>query len=213
MGIVENDTGASRAFADERAMEAVRMRSADALAELFGRHRTAATRVAERVTRNRAMAEEVVQEVFLAIWRNPATFRAERGSFVRWLTSSVRNRAIDAVRHEESHRRRLHDLFERDALSDAAVSGVEETLMETLARDERSRRVRMALAVLPPEQRRVLELAHLHGRSVAWIADAERTPIGTVKSRARLGASRMRALISGFEAEQEVEDGRVLVAV
>jgi RNA polymerase sigma-70 factor (ECF subfamily) len=214
MDISEKDTGASSALAEEHVLHAVRAGSAETLAELFARHRITATRAAERITRNRAMAEEVVQEVFLAIWRNPEKYRPERGPFLQWLTSFVRNRAIDAVRHEESHRRRLRELMERGAVSDPAHPGVDETVFTALNRRERRRRVRLALAALPNEQRRVLELAHLEGRSMAWIADAERTPIGTVKGRARLGAAKMRAVLRGLEAAEDgSEGGRVPVAV
>jgi RNA polymerase sigma factor (sigma-70 family) len=161
----------------------------DAFRRLFGRHGPTATALARRVVRQPHLAEEIVQEAFLSVWRDPAGFDADRGSVRAWLLGMVHHRAVDMVRREESQRRRAEEMVAglRDETADHA-----DDVVEDLARPEERRLVRSALEGLPAEQREVLELMYFDGLSQSQVAERTGQPLGTVKSRALLGMRRMR---------------------
>ncbi len=165
-----------------------------ALAELYDRYHLLAFSLALRVLRDRARAEDVVQDAFLAIWRKAPLFAATRGSVKTWLAAIVRNRAIDVVRA-----RRESDADDEAvllALRDSAP-GVEEQVTASLDRHT----VRAAMEELPAEQRRVVEMAYFEGFSHSEIAELTGLPLGTVKGRIRLAMQRMRGelLARGFD--------------
>jgi RNA polymerase sigma factor (sigma-70 family) len=163
---------------------------------LFGRYAPAAKSLAVRVVRQPQLAEEIVQEAFLAVWRSPDGFDPERGSVKAWLMGMVHHRAVDAVRREESNRRRAEDLapIAREEVSDHADEVIEE-----VGRPEERRLVRAALAELPAQQRDVLEMMYFDGLSQTQVAEKTGLPLGTVKSRTLLGMRRMRATLGGLE--------------
>ena len=174
-----------------------RIRSGDeeAFRGLFRRYAPNAIALARRVVRQPFLAEEIVQEAFLALWRNPTGYDQQRGSVRSWLLGTVHHRAVDAVRREESQRRRVEsavstDISEPD-FSDAVAAEVD-------APEER-RAVRIALDELPPEQRQVIELMYFEGLSQSTIAERLSLPLGTVKSRALLGMRRLRAALVEME--------------
>jgi RNA polymerase sigma-70 factor (ECF subfamily) len=165
-----------------------------ALAELYDRYHLLAFSLALRVLRDRARAEDVVQDAFLAVWRKAPSFAAARGSVKTWLAAIVRNRAIDVVRA-----RRESDADDEAvllALRDTSPA-VEEQVTASLDRQT----VRAAMDRLPAEQRRVVELAYFEGLSHSEIAEMTALPLGTVKGRIRLAMQRLRAelLSRGFE--------------
>ena len=176
-----------RELADEELMQLVRDGEARAFEVVFDRHGGACFSLAYRMCGRRAMAEDVVQEAFLSLWRTGARYDRTRGSVRTWVLPVVHPRAIDA------HRRGLV----RDS-RDVAEEGIAERLAapdsteaEVVRRDE-ANTVRGALAELPAEQRAVIELAYFGGFTHLQIAEMLELPIGTVKCRMRLGLTKMR---------------------
>ena len=175
------------AMADEELMHLARGADPRAFALIYDRHCAAAFGLAYRMVGSRGLAEDVVQEAFLSLWRAGARYDSQRGSVRTWILGIVHNRAIDALRRTLVHeRRRASDEgLERTAPSD------DRTDTEVLRGDD-ARFVRRALETLPAEQRRVLELAYFSGWSQTEIAEAIDIPLGTVKGRMRLGLRKLR---------------------
>jgi RNA polymerase sigma-70 factor (ECF subfamily) len=162
-----------------------------AFRSLFRRYSPAAKGLALRVVRQPSMAEEIVQEAFLALWRQPAAYREERGTFRAWLLSTVHHRAVDAVRREEAHRRRSRGA-EPETLIEPDVG---EAVVEEVDLVESRVRVRAALDSIPPDQKQVLELMYFEGKTQSTIAEELGIPLGTVKSRTLLGMRRLRGML------------------
>lgn len=158
-----------------------------AFALLYERHLGPALRLAMQLCSRYALAEEVVQEAFLSVWRNRARYDGRRGSVRAWLLWTVRNRAIDVLRQSVP----CEPLPSTDgALADGALWAQEST--DGLAsRREDTRRVLAALEELPPDQSAVIALAYYGGYSHSEIASMLGTPVGTVKGRMRLGLRKM----------------------
>lgn len=169
-------------------------RDEDAFLELFGRYGPAAKGLAFRMVRHAFLVEEIVQEAFLALWRDPAAYREDRGPFRRWLLSTVHHRAVDAVRREEAQRRRVREATPEVPAPDLAQSVAERV---DLAGDRE--RVRRALDQIPPEQRQVLEMMYFGARTQMRISEELGLPLGTVKSRTLLGMRRLRSLLAERE--------------
>jgi len=162
---------------------------------IFDRHADAAFSLAYRMCARRAMAEDIVQEAFLSLWRSGARYDRARGSVRSWVLSAVHNRAIDAFRREVAKGGR--DVRD-EGVAERLPAG-DRTDTEVERRDE-AQRVRRALAELPEDQRRVIELAYFGGFSHSQIAEMLALPVGTVKGRMRLGLMKMR-LSLGDRAE------------
>jgi len=179
-----------RTLTDEDLIELACRGELRAFELIFDRHEPAALSLAHRICRRRSTAEDVVQEAFMALWRHGARYERGRGSVRSWLLSVVRNRAIDAVRRAlVTERRSVDDAELAERVASAAL-----TELEVLRRDEAAR-VRAALGGLPPEQRRVIELAYFGGLTHYQIAEALELPAGTVKGRMRLGLQKMRLVL------------------
>lgn len=154
---------------------------------LYDRHSQAAFSLAYRMTGRRAAAEDVVQEAFLSIWRSGARYDHTRGSVRTWILGVVHHRGIDGLRRSLRHDKRR-----------ASDEGIEERFEApdrtdvTAARREEAAEVRDALASLPAEQSKVIELAYFGGFSHSEIASMLQTPVGTVKGRIRLGLEKLR---------------------
>jgi RNA polymerase sigma-70 factor (ECF subfamily) len=174
-------------LADEDLMQLVSDGEARAFEIVFDRHGAASFSLAYRVCGRRAMAEDVVQEAFLSLWRSGARYDYTRGSVRSWVLTIVHNRAIDALRRGAV--RDSHDVAEEGAAERVAASECTES--EVVRRDE-ARNVRSALGELPPEQRQVIELAYFGGFTHTQIAQTLELPVGTVKGRMRLGLTKMR---------------------
>jgi RNA polymerase sigma-70 factor (ECF subfamily) len=176
-----------RTLADEDLMALVQDGEARAFEVIFDRHSSAAFSLAYRMCGRRAMAEDVVQEAFMSLWRSGARYDRRRGSVRNWVLGVVHNRAIDAFRRglvRES--RNVSDEGIADRLPASEQTDVE------VARREDARDVRLALDELPPEQRQVIELAYFGGFTHVQIAEMLDLPAGTVKGRMRLGLTKMR---------------------
>jgi RNA polymerase sigma-70 factor (ECF subfamily) len=167
---------------DEAALIA-RIRSGDdsAMGDLYDRYSGVVYGVALRVLGDTTAAEDVMQEVFLQLWRNPQAFRPERGSLAPWLAVIARNRAIDVVRK----RRPEEDIHE------LPIAGSVD-LEEEAARKIAVEKVRGVLAQLPAEQRKALEMAYFEGLTQTEIAGKTGEPLGTVKTRIRSGLMALR---------------------
>jgi RNA polymerase sigma factor (sigma-70 family) len=168
----------------------------DAFRELFASYAPTAKALAQRVVRQSHLAEEIVQEAFLSLWRDPEGYDASRGSVRSWLMGMVHHRAVDAVRREEAQRRRAEEAVAqvREEVADHADDVVDE-----LGKPEERRMVLAALHELPAAQRQVLELMYFDGLTQTQIAEATGLPLGTVKSRTLLGMRRMRGSLEGIE--------------
>jgi len=176
-------------------MQFVHGGEADAFEVIFDRHASAAFSLAYRMCGRRAMAEDIVQESFLSLWRSGARYDRGRGSVRSWVLSVVHNRAIDAFRRDAAKDRR--DVAD-DGIAQLLPSP-DETDTEVERRDE-ARQIRSALRELPPDQRQVIELAYFGGFTHTEIAAMLELPAGTVKGRMRLGLGKLR-LALGDPAE------------
>jgi RNA polymerase sigma-70 factor, ECF subfamily len=177
---------------DRELVDGVRARDEASFRALFGRYAPTALSLARRVVGQPFLAEEIVQEAFLAVWRNPDAYDADRGSVRSWLMGTVHNRAVDAVRREQSQRRRAMDARGADLV---VVPDPADDVLDELGLPEERKAVRAALDDLPEEQRRVIELMYFGGLSQSTIAARLGLPLGTVKSRTLLGMRRLRAAL------------------
>jgi RNA polymerase sigma-70 factor (ECF subfamily) len=175
---------------DEDLMELVRDGDSQAFEVVFDRHGGVAFSLAYRMCGRRALAEDIVQEAFLSLWRTGARYDRTRGSVRSWVLSAVHNRAIDAFRRESI---REGKTVADDGLAERLESPIRTP--EVVERRDEAQRVRSALDTLPGEQRRVIELAYFGGFSHSEIAELLGLPAGTVKGRMRLGLSKLRIVI------------------
>jgi RNA polymerase sigma-70 factor (ECF subfamily) len=161
--------------------------------ELYRRYGAAAHGLALRVTAQETLAQEVVQDAFLALWRAPEAFDPARGAFRSFFLSLVHHRAVDVVRREE----RLRTRGERASnLEPVRGEDVADEVVEGAYLSVRRKQVREALTILPPEQRQVVELAYFGGYTQSRIAEALGIPIGTVKTRTLAAMKKLRRALS-----------------
>ena len=176
-------------LSDEALVALVARGDESALAELYDRVGRVAYGLAFRVLRDERLAEDAVQEGFLAVWRAAAAFRAERAKASTWILTLVHRRAVDLVRREE--RRRTEPLAEEVA----AHAGENETTEEAAWLRFERERVQVALRRLPDVQREAIELAYYGGFSQSELAERLGVPLGTIKSRVFAGLARLRELL------------------
>jgi RNA polymerase sigma-70 factor (ECF subfamily) len=180
-------------LADEDLLPLMRQGDAAAFEVIYERHATAAFSLAYRMTGRRGAAEDVVQEAFLSLWRSGARYDHTRGSVRTWVLAVVHHRAIDALRRGTKHdSRRASDEGIEERFESADRTDVQ------AVRREEAAEVRSALAALPDEQSRAIELAYFGGFSHSEIATMLETPIGTVKGRIRLGLEKLRGELGHF---------------
>ena len=174
-------------LADEDLISLIDKSDAGAFESLYDRHGRAAYSLAYRMVGDRQAAEDLVQEVFLKVWRRSGSYRPERGSVRTWVLSIVHNQGIDQLRSTAS-RRRTHEKAE--SLAPAAQPS--EAFAESWRNSQRDQ-IREALKTLPSEQLKILELAYYSGYTHAEIAELMHLPLGTVKGRMRLGLKKVKA--------------------
>jgi RNA polymerase sigma factor (sigma-70 family) len=175
------------AHLSDEALVALAARSEQsALAELYDRYGRPAYGLALRVLRDDALAEDAVQDAFLALWRTAARFVPERGKASTWIFTLVHRRAVDLVRREERRR--------ADTIEQAPEQGGGSVEEEALLRFQRER-VQDALKKLPDQQREAIELAYYGGFTQSELAERLGQPLGTIKSRMFTGLARLRELL------------------
>jgi RNA polymerase sigma factor (sigma-70 family) len=176
-----------RERSDEELLDAVASGDDRALAALYDRFGRVAYGLAYRILRDQALAEDAVQEAFLAVWRSAQSYQRERAKPATWILTLVHRRSVDLVRRED--RRRAEAL---DEAREPATAGVDE---EAGIRDRRMA-VQQALAQLPEDQRQALELAYYGGLTQSELAERLGVPLGTIKSRMFAGLGRLRELLA-----------------
>jgi RNA polymerase sigma-70 factor, ECF subfamily len=182
---------------DDELLALVLARDGAAFETLYNRYGDLVYSVAMRVLADPAAAQDVAQDVFIRLWRNPASFDPERGRFMPWLLSVTRNRSVDEVRARS--RRRLRELPVLEGAEDPVdLNAPDPALMAVAASEQRV--IRVALGQLPAEQREVIDLAYFAGLTQPEIAERLATPLGTVKTRIRLGMKKLRVAL-GVESE------------
>jgi len=188
--------------ADRAVLALVTAGQLDALQELYDRYRIMAYSIALRITTDPSLAEDVVQDAFLGVWRNASRYVEGRGSVKTWLLSIVHHRAVDAVRR----RRPTTELPEREDVPPTALT-LPDIWAEVAGNLDRAE-IATAMATLSDVQREAIELAYWGGLTQQEIAERTGTPLGTVKSRVRLGLlSLRRALVGDDSAEGLAEEG------
>jgi RNA polymerase sigma-70 factor (ECF subfamily) len=191
-GADDADLVAQAAAGDERA-----------IGRLYDRYGSVLYAVAYRIVGQRADAEEVVLEAFAQAWRDAARFETGRGSVAGWLTTIARSRALDLVR-ARSRRERITASAAADRPdASPAMGDFRPDPASAVDHDERRRQVQQALASLSPPQRQAIELAYFDGLSQSEIAERLQEPLGTVKTRVRLGMQKLRDNLRPFYYERD----------
>ena len=179
------DAGLPGTPADEALIARIRSGEPDAMAELYDRYSPLVYAMALRVLADTGAAEDVLQEVFMQLWRHPASFDARRGSLGPWLAVIARHRAIDALRK----RRPQTDLEDVAIAIDADLDG-------DIERACTVEKVRASLHAMPDNQRKALEMAFFEGMTHTEIAALTGEPLGTVKTRIRAALMALRRALS-----------------
>ena len=190
---VSGRPGAGRS--DVQLAEALVGGDADALTEVYDRFHRAVHAVAFRVTTDRTHAEDVVQEVFVALWKRPEAYNPTRGSLGTWLMSTAHHKAVDLVRREESLRRR-RDLVAVDVEQELREEHLAEPVEEQATERWQAERVRRALADLPDAQRQAMVLAYFGGYTQREVAAVTGVPLGTVKTRMLAAMRKLRDVLA-----------------
>lgn len=177
--------------ADARLAERIRDGDTGALGELYDRYASMALGTALRVIGDREEAEDVVHDAFVAVWRKIDRFDADRGSLRAWLMTVVRNRAIDRIRARRPGMD-LDDADERSLLRTGPNPTWEAALRQASASE-----VRAAMAGLPDDQRRAVELAYFEGYTYREVAELTGVPPGTATGRLRLALGKLRDALAG----------------
>lgn len=180
-------------MADEDLISLVAGSDPAAFSALYDRHGGAAYSLAYRMMGERTAAEDLVQDVFMKVWRSASGYRVERGSVRTWILSILHNRGVDQLRSLAS-RRRTQDRVEANAPR-AQPSEAFASAWRNTQRDQ----IRQALDTLPDEQLRILELAYFSGYTHVEIADLLNIPLGTVKGRMRLGLKKIKGFFDARE--------------
>lgn len=180
---------------DQALLERVAGKDSQALADLYDRYAAVALALAGRILGDRSEAEDVLQVVFTRVWQEAGRYDATKGSPTAWLLSWIRNGAIDRLRRREA--------LQRAALqsADHAPAGPHDGAHGHDASAEERERLAKAVAALPADQRQVIEMAYFEGLSQTQIAQRLGEPLGTVKTRVRLGMNKLRQALPALSGE------------
>ncbi len=171
-----------------------------ALAQLYDQTSRLVYGLVLRIVREPSTAEEVTLEVYMQVWRSASNYDTSRGSVNAWLATAARSRALDWLRSKQA---RLH----RDAQTAEALPEIADLATnpeQSLAQRQQSMLIRQALAGLPPDQRVALDLGFYSGLTHSEIAEQLNVPLGTVKSRIRMGMNKLREILGPMQEAAEV---------
>jgi RNA polymerase sigma-70 factor (ECF subfamily) len=188
--LTDHSMNADSREADRALVARIESRDAEALALLYDRHAGRLMGLAHRILGDTGEAEEILQEVFLHVWRAATTFDPSRGPVLAWLLVATRSRSIDRLRS-----RRPGKSAGMTSLEEAPETASREDVEADAASREWEAQCRAVIAELPEDQRRALELAYFEGLTHQEIAERTATPLGTVKTRVRLGLMKLRERI------------------
>jgi RNA polymerase sigma-70 factor, ECF subfamily len=187
-------------FDDAVLMRLMARSNTGALSELYDRYSRLVYGLALQATGEPASAEEITQDTFLRAWENAASYQSDKGKVGTWLASIARNRSIDILRKKQA--RRENNQVSLEELPSFALTDDENVEKKADLRRRQSL-VRQALAQLPQDQREVLALAYFRGMTHEQIAESLQQPLGTVKTRIRLGMQKMRRCLQEEIAEED----------
>lgn len=191
---VSPDEPLYRELDDEELMQRLVLRDLTAFRTLYARYSSLVYSAALRIVRDTQIAEDMVQEIFLRLWRKPESYTATRGKFATWLTSVSRNRAVDEVR-SRGRRYRHETASPEEQERELPGPGTDDPALTAELSDQR-RLIVTALSHLPAEQRQTIELAYFGGLTQQEISERLDQPLGTVKTRIRLGMQKLRAALT-----------------
>jgi RNA polymerase sigma-70 factor (ECF subfamily) len=177
---------------DSTLMRLIAHAKTDALSELYDRYFRQVFGLALAVIKDHALAEEITQDVFLRVWANAKTYQEDQAKVSVWLMRIARNRAIDVLRGRKAHPEQQTIALEFSRPSEKASHDTPQKALELTLQKER---IQAAVAQLPDDQQHVVTLMYFHGYTQQEIADRLKTPLGTIKTRARLAMLKLRELL------------------
>ena len=186
----------AEALIDVRLIERIAARDASAVGELYDRHNRLLYGLITRILRDRSEADEVLQEVFVAVWNRASTYDAAAGSLTGWLVGIARNRAIDRLRANTTRRRALEAVTPERPATEPANPETDAWLAE------QRRAVVQALEAIPRDQRDLIEEAYYLGLTQSELAERHQLPLGTVKTRIRSGLLTLRQHLAQVPVRQ-----------
>lgn len=178
--------------ADEEILAQIGQGDEHGLGVLYDRYARAVYSLTLRLVQNQQVAEELTQEVFLRVWQQAGTFQREKGRFASWMFGIAHHLAIDELRRRKARPQQVHDNPELSRSLLEVTDGApppDELALGGIRREY----ITEALARLPASQREVLEMAYFGGLTQSQIADRKGEPVGTIKTRTRLGLQRLRS--------------------
>jgi len=184
---------------DAELMAMISAGESEALELLYNRYAATVYQTVLRIVQDRALAEDLVQEVFWRVWRRSSRFAAWRGQVAPWLRAVARNVSIDELRCLRAGPALIRADIEQSRLDELADDQAD--LLGAVIKQEQRHRIVTALQQLPFEQRQVIELNYFGGRSYQEIASALNHPLGTVKTRARRGLRKLKQVLVGESHE------------
>ncbi len=180
----------SAVLTDDQLMSALTRGESWAMTALYDRYARLVFSLALRILNDRAAAEEAVQEVFVKVWKRARDYDTTRGKFSSWLTGIVHNHAIDELR-----RRRVRPSASEDEDAMSEVVADEPAPLDMAMQSLERRRIVEALEAIPAEQRKPIEMAYFEGYTQQEISERLGEPLGTVKTRMRLGMQKLKSLL------------------
>lgn len=183
-----------QAFSDQALLESIAGKDAEAFSTLYDRHAAKLFGLAIQIVKDRTLAEDILQDIFLSLWKNAGLFDSSKGNPVTWLMVLCRNRCIDKLRVLNKKAGRTSQLSEKEARQ--IKSSEAENPAEQAIQNETHIRIKKALQQLPVEQRTLIELAYFSGFTQSEISETSGLPLGTVKTRIRLGMQKLKGILT-----------------
>jgi len=182
-------------------IEGIARKSERSLGDLYDLYGSLCFRIIYRITRDRMLSEELLQNVFIKIWENAESYASRKGSVYSWITAITRNLAIDKIRSKEYR----DGLQKSEASEDVAGydSPADRNGLQSILLDETAERVTKAMNQIPPEQKLVIEMSFFEGMTHTEISEALELPLGTIKTRMRQGLIKLHRLLEQYNDGHE----------